>query len=337
MTLRHHLERIGLLACALLAVVMLGFVGLYALRDLPLLEPAYQQFRALGWWLDYYLGTNVFYHPFIWQSFATGIFTGITAPLVGTYVVHREMALVGETLAHAAFAGVALGLVLSGLTGWTGSLLLVALVVGIVGALGVQWLAERTSTYGDVPIAIVLSGSFAVGTLLVSWGRTIATVPIDIEGILFGNIGIVTPTGTRLMAAITLFVVIAIAVTYKQLLFITFDEQAARVAQLSVDRYNTALIVMTAIVVVGALQILGVILVAAMLVIPVAAASQVATSFTETQYLAVLFGELAVILGFAISIASELPTGGTIVVVAIAIYLLAVTSSTHATAPLSAR
>ncbi|WP_254763844.1 metal ABC transporter permease [Natrinema marinum] len=332
-SLRRRLEQVGIGLTALLAVAMIGLLAIDALREAPVVGVLYEQARIAGWWVDHYLGTNVFYHPFMWRSIATGLLIGVVAPLVGTYLVHREMALIGETLAHTAFAGVAVGFLVSGATGWQGSLMLVALVVGILGALGVQWLAERTDTYGDVPIAIMLTGSFAVGTLVISYGR--GMTGINVEDYIFGSISVVTPSGARLMAVITVLVVAAVVATYKQLLFITFDEQAARVARLDVTWYNTLLIVMTAVVVVGAMQILGVILVAAMLVVPVAAATQLAHSFRETLSLSILFGQVAVIGGFVLSISQELPTGGSIVVVAIACYLLAVAASSRSTAALS--
>ncbi|SEQ33196.1 metal ABC transporter permease [Natrinema salaciae] len=332
-TLRRRFELIGVGLTAALAIAMIGLLAVDALRAYPVAGGLYEQARIAGWWLDHALGTNVFYHPFMWRSIATGILIGVVAPLVGTYLVHREMALIGETLAHTAFAGVAVGLLVSSTTGWNGSLMLVALVVGILGALSVQWLAERTDTYGDVPIAIMLTGSFAVGTLVISYGRGMSG--INIEGYIFGDITVVTPSGAQLMAVISVLVVAVVVVTYKQLLFITFDEQAARVARLNVTWYNTLLIVMTAVVVVGAMQILGVILVAAMLVVPVAAATQIAHSFRETLLLSILFGQVSVVGGFAFSISQELPTGGSIVVVAIACYLLAILVSSRSTAAIS--
>lgn len=333
LSLRRRLEQVGVGLTAVLSVAMIALLTIDALRAYPVVGGIYDQARIAGRIADYYLGTSVFSHPFMWRSIATGILIGVVAPLVGTYLVHREMALIGETLAHTAFAGVAVGLLVSSVTGWNGSLMLVALVVGILGALGVQWLAERTDTYGDVPIAIMLTGSFAVGTLIISYGD--GMTGIDIQDYIFGSISVVTPSGARLMAVISVVVVVVTVATYKQLLFITFDEQAARVARLNVTWYNTLLIVMTAVVVVGAMQILGVILVAAMLVVPVAAATQVAHSFRETLYLSILFGQVSVIGGFVFSISQGLPTGGSIVVVAIACYLLAVLASSRSTAAIS--
>ena len=332
--LRRTAELVGIGITGVVAVGMLGFVLLYWAQDLPVASELYGGFRSLGRGMDAAFGTNVFRHPIMWQSMATGVLVGVVAPLVGSFLVHREMALIGETLAHTAFAGVAIGILVTSATGWNGSLLLVALVVGILGALVVQWLTERTDAYGDVPIAIMLSGSFAVGTLIISYGDGLTGV--NIRGYLFGNLAVVTPQGARLMGALSLLVVAGVALTYKQLLFITFDEQAARVAQLNVTGYNTLLVVLTAVVVVGAMQVLGVILVAAMLVVPVAAASQIARSFRETMYLGVIFGQLSVIGGFAVSIGFGLPSGGSIVVTAIAVYLASIVGSGFSVKAISA-
>ena len=336
---RERVELVGVAITGILGVVMIGFIFLDWLRFTPdalgigfYATILFDQFIVVGMWMDHFLATNVFRHPFMWRAIATGVLIGIVAPLVGTYLVHRQMALIGETLAHTAFAGVAVGLLFIALTGWTGSLLFVALVVAAIGALGLQWLTDRSNTYGDVPIAIVLSGSFAVGTLLISWGRDFVGIAIDIEGFLFGSLAIVTPAGARMMAALSVAIVVLVGLTYKQLLFITFDEQAARVARLEVDRYNALLIVMTAVVVVGAMQILGVILVAAMLVIPVATASQLAGSFRETVYLSILFGQVSILGGLAVAIGWSLPPGGSIVVVAIGFYLGAIVASDRSTA-----
>ncbi|MFC4437487.1 MULTISPECIES: metal ABC transporter permease [Natrialbaceae] len=319
---RRALERVGIALTGLLAVVMIGFLTLEWLQEYPYAGMLYDQFMIAGMWLDYLLGTSVFSYSFMLRSIATGVLIGIAAPLVGTYLVHREMALIGETLAHTAFAGVAIGLLFSATTEWDGSLLFAALVVGVIGALLVQFLAERTNTYGDVPIAIMLTGSFAVGTLIISYGRG-GFSGVSIEDYLFGSAAVIPAEGARMVAILTVAVVGVVALTYKQLLFITFDEQAARVARLNVTWYNTLLIVMTAVVVVGAMQILGVILVAAMLVIPVAAASEVAHGFRETLSLSILFGQASILGGFAFAISQGLPPGGSIVVVAIGIYLLA--------------
>ena len=334
-SIRETLTLLGVGVTAALALAALSFVALDWLRTLSgpvgtVAADVFEQALTGGEALDSVLGTRVFQFPFTLRAIATGILVGVVGPLVGTFLVHRQMALIGETLAHTAFAGVAVGVVVAGLTGMAGTegqLVFVALVVSAVAALGLQWLASHTDSYGDVPIAIVLTGSFAVGTLLISWGRDMVAVPIEIEDFLFGSLSIVTVEGLQLVAVLTVVVVALVVVNYKQFLFITFDEQAARVARFNVTAYNSLLIVMTAVVVVGAMQILGVILVAGLLVIPAAAASQLGHSFRETLYLSVIVGQLSVLGGLAVAIGWSLPPGGAIIVFAIAIYLLAVAVS----------
>ncbi len=334
-TRRRAIVGLGILGCGVLGVAMALFLGLeWARGRWRLAAVAFEQFLILGEWIDVYLGTGVFGFASTWRALAAGVLIGIAAPVIGAFLIHREMALIGETLAHTAFAGVAAGVVIVAFTGWRGSLyvlelgsqgglLLVALLVSSLGALGLQWLSERSQAYGDVPIAIVLAGSFAIGTLLISWSRDFAPIAVDVEGFLFGNLAIVTAPGARFIAVLSLVVVLVVVINYKQFLFLTFDEEAAAVARIPVRRYNALLVVLTAVVVVGAMQILGVILVAAMLVVPAATASHLAGSFRETVLLSVVFGQVAAVGGLVFSLLARLPPGGSIVLVGIALYLLA--------------
>lgn len=268
------------------------------------------------------VGSAFFCYGFLWNTVTTGVFIGIMGPIIGMFLVHREMALIGETLAHTAFAGVAFGTLLLGASGWDVRLLAVAIVVAVGGALAVQALADRTGSYGDVPIAIMLTGSFALGTLFIDIGGGFAFV--DINSYLFGNISITDDQSVTLMAVLLLAVVGVMSAAYRPLLYITFDEQTATAVRFNARGYNTLLIVLTALVIVGAMQILGVILVAAMLVVPVAAASLVSTGFKDALYTSIVIGVGSVISGIGLSWIYSLRPGATIVVVAIGIYLLAV-------------
>jgi len=343
--LRRTPEYLGLGVTALLATAMVAFITLGWLQTLSgtvggVGETGFEGYEEAGRALDGLLGTDVFWVSTTLRAVATGVLVGVMAPLVGAFLVHRQMALIGETLAHTAFAGVAIGVVVAGVLGLSGSagqLVFVALVVSALAALGLQWLTAHTDAYGDVPIAITLAGSFAVATLVISWGEGNFPVAIDIRGFLFGSHAIVTAGGARLIGVLTVAVVALVVFNYKQFLFITFDEQAARVARLNVRRYNSVLIVMTAVVVVGSMQILGVILVAGMLVIPSAAASQVAASFREVLVLSVLFGQVAVLVGLGGAIIWSLPSGGAIILVAVCLYLGAVAVSGRSAGQLSAR
>jgi len=125
------------------------------------------------------------------------------------------------------------------------------------------------------------------------------------------------------MVALTLLVGLTVGLTHKQLLFITFDREAARLARINVWLYDTLLIVLTALVVVAAMQILGAILVAGMLVIPVAAAMQLSASFNRGMALSVVVGQIAIFGGIFLSYIWNIATGAMIILVAIGVYLWA--------------
>lgn len=303
----------------LLVIALATMVGLIILLEglmylfLTLLWPGLCSFQG---------GTGMFCNPFLQRGLTTGIFIGIAGPLVGAYLVNRQMALIGEALAHTAFAGVAIGLVLGTVVDWADYPLVTAIVVGALAALGLQYLATHTDAYGDVPIAILLTGSFAVGLALVSYGVGFGRT---VNSYLFGNILTVPPENVRLMAGLALVVIGVVALTHKQLLFITFDREAARLARLNVRLYDTVLIVLTALVVVAAMQILGAILVAAMLVVPVAAAMHLADSFNRMMVFGVGIGVVSVLAGVWLSYVLMIATGPMIVITAVAIYLLSLT------------
>lgn len=261
--------------------------------------------------------TEMLGYPFMRRAFLAGLFIGVIAPLIGTYLVHRQMAFIGDTLAHSAFAGVAVGLFLGSAMSWELSPYLTALVVAVLAALLIEVISDYTGAYGDVSMAIVLSGGFAIGTVLVSLSGGIS---VSINQYLFGNISTVQPDMLQIMGGLSFLVVAVVAATHKQLLYITFDEEAARVARFNVDAYNKMLVMLTALVIVAAMQIMGVILVAALLVVPVAAAAQIARSFTSSLLYGVVIAEISVLVGITLSYAYDLAAGGTIVLVAIAIF-----------------
>ncbi|KTG09284.1 ABC transporter permease [Haloprofundus marisrubri] len=264
------------------------------------------------------LGVEILCYQFMQQAFVAGLCVGVVAPLVGSFLVHREMAFIGDTLAHTAFAGVAIGLFLGSAFEFGVSPYVTALIVAVLSALLIEFIADYTDAYGDVSMAIVLSGGFALGTVIIS--LTDGGIAVGISQYLFGSLSTVTLENTSILLVLSAVVVGVVALTYKQLLFVTFDETAARVARLNVSLYNRLMVVLTAVVVVAAMQIMGVILVAAMLVVPVAAAAQVARSFRESVLAAVVVGELAVLLGLVASYQYGVAAGGAIVLVAIGLY-----------------
>jgi zinc transport system permease protein len=291
----------------------------------PVFEPLYW-FLAL-WsgfmsWLAGMTGLELIQYGFMHRAILVGLCIGVMAPLIGTFLVHRQLALIGDALAHTGFAGVAVGLFINAVFELGVSPYLTAVIVSMIAALFIELISEATDAYNDVSMAIVLSTGFALGTTLISINA--GGLAVGVNQFLFGNLATVSQDSAVILLLLFAIVIGVVALTRNQLLYVTFDETAAAVSGLSVNWYNRIMVLLTAMVVVGAMQIMGVILVAAMLVVPVAGASQVSRSFNESILVSVVLAELAVILGIGVSYYAEATAGGVIVLIAVAIYVIAV-------------
>jgi zinc transport system permease protein len=299
----------------------------------PLLAPLYALlalWSELLLWLYGLTGVEFLQYRFMHRALLVGLCIGVMAPLIGTFLVHRQLALIGDALAHTAFAGVAVGLFLNAVLELGVSPYLTAVVVAMVAALLIELISEATDAYNDVSMAIVLSTGFALGTVLISINA--GGLSVGVNQYLFGNLSTVSAENAAILLVLFAVIVGTVALTRNQLLYVTFDETAAEVAGVPVAWYNRVMVVLTALVVVGAMQIMGVILVAAMLVVPVAAASQVARSFRASLWTSVVLAEVAVLLGIAAAYYGEATAGGVIVLVAVAVYVACVVAGKARTA-----
>ena len=267
-------------------------------------------------------GLEFLQYRFMHRAILVGLCIGVMAPLIGTFLVHRQLALIGDALAHTAFAGVAVGLFLNGVFSLGVSPYLTAVIVAVIAALLIELISEATDAYNDVSMAIVLSTGFALGTVLISLNA--GGLAVGINQYLFGNLSTVSAENAAILLVLFGIIVATVGLTRNQLLYVTFDETAAAVSGISVTWYNRVMVMLTALVVVGAMQIMGVILVAAMLVVPVAGAAQVSKSFTQSLLVSVVLAELAVLLGIGVSYYGGATAGGVIVLVAVTIYAVSV-------------
>lgn len=232
------------------------------------------------------------------------------APLVGCFIVQRRQSLIGDGMGHMAFAGVGLAF-LVGLNPLVGALALTA-----VAALALVRLS-RVGVGGDLSLALIFYGGIAAGFLFASrsgGGQN------QILGFLFGsplNLGWGEVAAVSALAAA---VVVVVAVLYPQLVALAFDEAAARAAGVPTKGLVLALTVLVALVVVGGMSSIGLLLISAMMVVPVATAAQVTSSYRATMLLASAIGGLSAVTGLLVSFYAAAPTGAAIVLVALGAY-----------------
>ncbi len=241
-----------------------------------------------------------------------GLVVGACAPLVGTFLVQRRMSLMGDGIGHLAFAGVAGGLLVGTSPTWA------ALSVATLGALLVEQLRRRSGAQGDVALAVMFYGGIAAGVVLM--GRSGAG-SASVLSYLFGSILTVERSEVALVAALGLVIVVVVAVTHRGLFAMAVDEEWARVAGLPVAMLDTVFAVLTAVTVVTAMRVVGVLLVAALMVLPVAAAQVSAGSQRAILLVSSGIGMIAVVVGLGVARWLGLAPGGTIVLVAVAIFL----------------
>lgn len=255
---------------------------------------------------------ELFSFPFFQRALIGGVLIGFMAPLLGVFVVLRRLSLIGDTLAHVSIAGVALGFLLQMYP------LSFGIVFALIGALAIEKLRRTYRSYAELSIAIIMAGGIALASVLFTWGRGFN---MNVHSFLFGSILTLSTVDVWIIALVTVIVTGMIFLMLKELFVVTFDEDAAHVNGLPVNRLNLMLTVLTALVVSAAIKIVGALLVSALLTIPVACSLVVAKSFRQTVVFSILVGELAVVGGLFLSGMWNLAPGGTIVLLLIALLL----------------
>lgn len=246
-------------------------------------------------------------------ALAAGLAVGLSAPLVGTFLVQRRMSLLGDGIGHLAFAGVAAGLVMGTSPTWT------AIVVATLGAVAMEHLRRRGSAQSDVALAVMFYGGIAGGAVLMGRADAGST---SVLSYLFGSILTVERSEVVLVVAMGLLISATVALSHRGLFAIAVDEEWSKVAGLPVGLLDTVFAVLTALTVVTAMRVVGILLVAALMVLPVASAQRSAASQRAIMAVSSALGMFAVIVGLSIARWLGLAPGGTIVLVSVGTFLV---------------
>lgn len=254
-------------------------------------------------------------YDFMQRAFIAGILISIICPIIGTFIVLRRLSMIGDTLSHASLAGIAAGM-LGGFYPLGG-----AVIFSVVSAVGIEKLRKSFAQYAELSISIILSASVGLAVVMISLADSFNA---DLMSYLFGSIIAVSSKDIMLIAGISLFIVLSVWLLYKELLYITFDEEGAELVGMPTGKLNIFFTVLTALTVVVAMRIVGTLMISSMLVVPVAASIQVSKSFKSTMRNSVIFALLAVIFGLTASYYFNLAPGGTIVLLSVIILLIVI-------------
>ena len=255
---------------------------------------------------------DIFHYSFMIRAFIAGSMIGVIAPVIGTFLVAKRYSLMADSLAHVSLAGVALGLLLGIYPLYT------AVAVAVVTAIVIEKLRSARGISGEVALAMFLSGGLAVAIVLIGLGKGFG---VDLFSYLFGSITTVQATDLWIIGGLSIVVLAMVLLLYKELVYASFDEEAALVSGVPTRGINIILMVLTAVTVSVAMRVVGVLLIGALMVIPVVTAMQMRQSFRNTILIAIVFSLAAVGAGLFLSYYLNLASGGTIVVVSLAMFL----------------
>jgi zinc transport system permease protein len=255
---------------------------------------------------------------FMRRALIAAAIVGVTAPLIGVFLVQRRLALLGDGMGHVALTGVGLAF-LTGLAP-----IPMALVVAAAGAIVLELIRYRSKSAGDVALALIFYGGIAGGVFLTSLAGGRASTALN--QYLFGSLSTVSTEDLYALAVAGVIVVTIIAVLGRQLFTLSMDADLAHTQGLRVMRLSMLLTVLAAVAVVVGMRTVGLLLVSAIMIVPIAAAQQVTRSFRATTLIGVLLGIVSAIVGLIAAFYIDVPPGPTIVFLALGSFIVLATT-----------
>src|SRR5690625_373259 len=256
---------------------------------------------------------DIMHYNFLQKALVTSIAVGIICGIIGSFIILRGMALMGDAISHSVLPGVAISYML-GINYFYG-----AILFGVLTAIGIGVVSQHSRIKNDSSIGIVFTAFFALGIILIAKAQT-AT---DLTQILFGNV-LSVRTSDMVMTLITgVIILFAVVIFYKELLISTFDETMAATYGLPTKLIHYGIMVLLTMATVASLQTVGVVLIVAMLITPAATAYLLTNRFWVMILLSTLFGSLSSVIRLYISFEYNLSSGAVIVLAATTLFIIA--------------
>ena len=257
---------------------------------------------------------EIFQYDFMVHAFIAGTCIAIAAPLIGSFLLIRRYSIFADTLGHVSFLSVAIAVLLG----------INPIGVSIVGALIAATILEKLRATKRVnsenSLALFLSGSLALGVVLLSFAKTTS---VNISSILFGSITTIASSDMYIIIIVTLLASLVALFNFPSFFLIAFDEEYARVKGIRVTLLNYVLMLTAALVISVSITVIGILLIGALMVIPVITAYQFKKGFKTSVGLAIAFSLVEVWLGLITSFYWNLPAGSSIVLIALIFFLIA--------------
>jgi zinc transport system permease protein len=247
------------------------------------------------------------------RALVAAVVSGLLCGLLGFFVILRRLAFIGVGISHSAIGGVAIGL-LAGIDPGIS-----AAVFSVIVALGMFQVARDRRLGEDAIIGVFLSGAMALGLLITSMQHGYQR---DLFAYLFGSLLTVSREDLFMLCGLAAVVAVVVAASFREMLFVAFDEEVARAYGRRVDLFDALLIVVLALTIVAGVRVVGVLLVEALLVVPAATAALWTLDFRRQVALSMTLGAACGAAGLWMSFAFDVGAGAAIVLTAVSIFFL---------------
>lgn len=254
----------------------------------------------------------MFEFEFMKNAFIAGGIISILCPFIGLFLVLRRHSMIGDTLSHSSFAGVAIGLVIGV------NPLITTFIFTTLCALIIEFLRGYYKKYAELVMSIVLTLSLGIAITLISSGKASTSV----NSFLFGSILTVTKNDILLILITGIISLIIMLLIFNKLLYVTFDEEGAKVSGINVKRINYLFTIIISATISMSIRIMGILVISSIIVVPVATAIQLEKNFKKTLLFSILFGFIDIIVGLIASYYMDSAPGGAIAIVSVVTLLI---------------
>lgn len=250
---------------------------------------------------------EIFQYDFMVRALIAASIVGLICPLMGMFIVLRKLSLIGDSLSHIALSGIAASTI------FNGNPIIGSLIASSLAAIIIDRLRSSLKEYADLSIAIIMALGVGISGILMS----VSNVNFDLFSFMYGSIATVTKEDITIIMITAIIVLLFINLFFKELVYITFDEESAKLSNIPVKMINIIFMILVAASITMTLRIVGVLLVSSLIAIPVATSLRVAKSFKQSIFYSILFGEISILSGVILSFYMDVAPGAIIVIVSI--------------------
>lgn len=255
---------------------------------------------------------SIFQYDFMTRALIAGIIIAVLAPTIGIFLVVRRYSLLADTLSHVSLVGVAIGII-SG-----ANPIIAAILTSAIAAFGMEKLRQTKKIFSESVLALFLSGSLAVALIILGFSHGLS---VNIFSYLFGSITTVSVADLWVIGIFGLIAFFTTILLFKTFFVVSYDEELAQANGLPVNFLNFTMMILAAVTVSLSMRIVGVLLIGALMVIPVLTAIQFGDNFRRTFLYSIISSLISVITGLFVSYYLDLPSGATIVLVALVLFV----------------